>query len=555
MKIIKALTFTSTSLGLLGITLLYMGSGATQGQPSSLSGSGVTPVTGKKMNTHTLPRSLNNAVQSTSPAPARGIEAGVEAIKKQNAQRKTIAPMQGGAQTLDLGGSRGGPAPQAATLNRSFEAIPFTNSFPSDAIMATGPSDLLVAVNRTFRIYNKTGGQILDRTLASWFSNVLPSNQTDISVFDPWVIYDREAGRFILLALAKRNSDQFSRFLISVSDNNTAQGNWCNWSLDAKVNGSTNTNNWADYAKLGNNSNAIIISANMFSPFTSPSSFQYSKLRFLPKAALYNNNCPGISWWDHWDLRDADNGTAFTIQPSVSYFIGNNTNYLVNTTSSGSGSQITLWQAINNSNSNPQPNLTRKATINVNSYTAPPDAEQRGSTTRIDSGDARLLNAVWRGGGLWTTGSTGCSWSGDTATRSCLRTYKINPNTNTLLDQDTFGASGYYYYYPAITADPDNNAWVVFNRSSSTEYASIRHTARRGSESSWQGSAQLRGGEGCYIRLDSANPPRNRWGDYNGISWDPSSGNAWIFSQYAKGTSSTCGNNTWQTTVGELLRP
>ncbi|HAJ64386.1 MAG TPA: hypothetical protein DCP31_38410, partial [Cyanobacteria bacterium UBA8543] len=203
----------------------------------------------------------------------------IKTLKQQaNTQRLTQSTAPSSShQTQDQ--ARTGLAPLAATLNRSFDAIPYTGSFPSDSIMATGPSDLVVAVNRKFRIYNKTGGQLLDSSLASWFSNVLPQDQSNISVFDPWVIYDRDSGRFILLALAKRNSDQFSRFLISVSDNNTASGNWCNWSLDAKVNGSTNTSNWADYAKLGNNNNAIIISANMFSPFTSPSSFQYSKLR------------------------------------------------------------------------------------------------------------------------------------------------------------------------------------------------------------------------------------------------------------------------------------
>ncbi|HAJ64385.1 MAG TPA: hypothetical protein DCP31_38405 [Cyanobacteria bacterium UBA8543] len=191
----------------------------------------------------------------------------------------------------------------------------------------------------------------------------------------------------------------------------------------------------------------------------------------------------------------------------------------------------------------------------MNSYSAPPDAQQPGSSTRIDTGDARLLNAVWRGGALWATGSTSCTWSGDSATRSCLRTYKLNPTSGTLLDQDNFGASGFFYSYPAITADANNNAWLVFNRSSSTEYASIRHTARRSTETSWQGSAQLRAGQGCYVKLDSADPPRNRWGDYNGISWDPSTGRAWIFSQYAYGTSSTCGNNEWRTAVGELSLP
>jgi hypothetical protein len=511
-------------------------------------------VSGRRISTtspHKATAQLSSQKLEPTGLPENSVK--LEKIRSQlNAMRQTLAAPQGSISIDKAAGKSAGPAPSAATLNRSFEAIPFTGSYPSDSIMATGPSDLLVAVNRSFRIYNKTGGQLLDSTLSSWFSNVLPSNQTGISVFDPWVIYDRDSGRFVLLALALRKSDQFSRLLISVSDNNTAAGGWCNWSLDAKVNGSTNTTNWADYAKIGNSNNAIIITANMFR--LDNDAFQYSKIRFLPKAALYNTNCPGISWWDHWDLRNADNTPAFTIQPAHGYN-SSNTNYLVNTTNSGSGNQVTLWKAINNSNSNPQPTLTRSATLNVGSYAVPPLAEQPGTSTRLHTGDARLLNAVWRGGGLWTTHSTACTFSGDSEARSCLRYYQINPDTGSVLQNHTWGAPGAYYYYPAITADPSNNAWLVFNRSSKTEYASIRHTARRGSDpiNSLQGSSQLRGGQGCYVKLDSRN--RNRWGDYNGMAWDPSTGGAWIFSQFAYGTSSDCSSNVWRTQVGELAKP
>ncbi len=518
---------------------------------------------GRKVDTRSFANTRKSvAPTSSQPAVPIGLEnpTEIQRIKKQLAaplqsQRFSLIDGQANIQA-DKATTEQSIVPSAATLNRSFDSFalfnPGADAIPPDPIMATGPSDLIVAVNRAWRIYNKTGGQLFDTSLASWFSNVLPANQTGINVFDPKVIYDRESGRFVLLALARRDSDQFASFLVAVSDNNTATGGWCNYSFNARLNGSTNTSNWADYTNIGNNSNAIILSANMFA---FGGGFQYTKLRFLPKAALYNTTCPGVSWWDQWDLRNANNTAAFTVQPALNYFNNTTTDYLINTVSSGTGSQLTLWRAVNTSNTNPQPTLTRQATINVASYSAPPDAEQPGTTTRIDTGDARLLNAVYRGGGLWTTGSTGCNFSGDSATRSCVRWYQINPSNNTVLQSLTWGASGRYYSYPAITADPSNNAWIVFNRTGSTEFASIRHTGRKGTDpvNTLQGSAQLRAGQGCYARLDGSS--RNRWGDYNGISWDPSTGRAWIFSEFASGTSSSCGSNIWRTAVGELLLP
>ncbi len=600
MSMIRVFTLTSKSIRLLAITLLAiallaMGSGAAQAEPvaeSVASPAGLTrgsPVdtTGSFLITPQVdpqasqPEVPNGAPQGEpvaeraaspteltrgSPVDTTGLLQAIPQVDLQlqpeqvpiglenpkEIERLKESLQQAVPTGLEKPTELEEPEPLAPDLIRTFEGFTYTGTIPPDPIMAAAPSDLVVAVNRSWRIYNKTGGQLFNTTLLSWFSNVLPSNTSGISVFDPWVIYDRGAGRYVLLALARRNSDQFSRFLISVSDNNTATGNWCNWSLDATLNGSTSTNNWADYAKIGNNNNAIILSANMFR--FSDNAFQYAKLRFLPKASLYNTSCPGLQWWDFWDLRNANNSRAFTIQPAHSYF-GSNTDYLVNTTSSGSGSQLTLWRAVNNSSSNPQPTLTRAATINVSSYSAPPDAQQPGTSTRIETGDARLLNAIWRGGGLWTAHTISCTWSGDSTTRSCLRWYQLNPGAGNVLQSGTFGAPGFHYYYPAITADPSNNAWLVFNRSSSTEFAGIRYTGRNSTTppNSLQGSAQLRAGQGCYVRLDTRN--RNRWGDYNGAAWDPASGRAWIFSEFAFGTSSSCGSNVWRTQVGELLIP
>lgn len=440
------------------------------------------------------------------------------------------------------------PGAQAPILTSGFTGFSFTGWIPPDPIMAAGPSDIIVAVNSSWRIYNKTGGQLFNRTLSDWFANVLPTNRTGINVFDPWVLYDQISRRFILLALAKRDSDRYSHFLISVSDNGTAVGNWCNFALNARVNGSANTSNWADYTKVGITNNAVVLSANMF--LFGANAFQYAKLRFIPKTTLYNTSCPRVSWWDLWDLRNADGSKAFTVQPAHSY-VNSSTSYGLNSYSGG-GNKLTLWRFTTPASYPPAPTLVRQATLATRAYTLAPNALQRGSVTRINTGDARLLNVIYRGSRLWTTHTVGCSWPGDSTNRSCIRWYEINPGTNGLLQQNSYGASGFHYYYPAISADNSRNAVVVFNRSGSNEYAGIRYTGRRSTDpvNTLQGSALLRAGQGCYVRLD--NVGRNRWGDYNGIAIDPATGYTWIFSEYAYGTSATCTNNVWRTHVGRV---
>lgn len=440
--------------------------------------------------------------------------------------------------------------PNAAAPVSNFTGIAFTGAIPPDPHLATGPSDLIVAVNRTWRIYNKAGGQLFNTTLGAWFANVLPANQTGINVFDPWVIYDQVNNRYVLLALARRESDKLGRFLIAVSDNSTATGGWCNFSLNARLDGSTLTNNWADYTKVGNTNNAIVLSANMFN-FPPSQTFQYTKLRFLSKAQLYNTSCPGLNWRDFWDLRNADNSRVFTLQPAHSYF-ASSTSYGVNSYSGG-GTRLTLWRWLTTAVSPPGVTLTRQATLLPPAYSIAPNAVQRGSATRINSGDARLLNAIYRASGLWTTHTVACTWAGDATTRSCIRWYSINPNTSAISQRGTFGASFSHYYYPAIVASAVGNATIVFNRSGPNEFAGARHTGRRSTDpvNTLQGSANLQFGQGCYVRLDTVN--RNRWGDYNGAAIDPvNSLRTWIFSEYAFGNSLNCGVNSWRTHVGQV---
>lgn len=73
--------------------------------------------------------------------------------------------------------------------------------------------------------------------------------------------------------------------------------------------------------------------------------------------------------------------------------------YLLNSRSN-SGNSVTLWSLTNPVSTSP---TLIKANVPVASYSLPPDASQCGGATALDTGDARLLNAVYRNGSLWTT--------------------------------------------------------------------------------------------------------------------------------------------------------
>jgi hypothetical protein len=440
----------------------------------------------------------------------------------------------------------GAALPTAPTTDASFDGIPHTAWQPPDNTIAVGPNDVLVAVNTDLAGYSKTGAlKFRWANMTALFNPVLPAGA---SPFDPRVGYDHYAGRWIVVVGARRQSPAGSWLLVAVSQGADPGGAYWIWALDATLDGSTPTQNWADYPMLGFDTQAIYISMNMF-PLSSTGS-QYAKLRILNKAELYAGGAGAghiIRWQDFWNLKNPDNSTAFAVQPAVHFRgLGGNPNaYLVNALWP-SGSTLTLWTL-----SNPlgiwtggSASLSRAA-VTCRSYALPPHAEQPGTATRVDTGDTRLLNAVYQNAAgvqrLWTAQTSKFTWTGEAVARAALQWTEIDVPTLTAVQQGAFGAAGSYYFYPAILPDAARNGFVVCSRSSATVYAEMRQTGRLVGDppSTLQGSALVQAGASAYLG--------GRWGDYHGICRDGADGSrVWMYGEYA-GTGGTWGTHICRT--------
>ena len=95
--------------------------------------------------------------------------------------------------------------------------------------------------------------------------------------------------------------------------------------------------------------------------------------------------------------------------------------------------------------------------------------------------------------------------------------------SNTITEQAELGAIGYYYIFPTITVDKDNNIAVTYTRTASTEYAGAYYSTKYAGDPPGLGSSQtLVEGLGNYQNVFQG---RNRWGDYLGIYLDPADEN------------------------------
>ncbi|MCH8044798.1 MAG: hypothetical protein IID44_13880 [Planctomycetes bacterium] len=418
----------------------------------------------------------------------------------------------------------------APTPAGNFEGIKATGWLPPDCTAATGPDHVLLSVNSSVAIYTRSGTQKLQRTLTQWFGNVI----TGSTIFDPKLLYDQYEGRFVLVAVARNNSAKTSSFLISVSATSDPTGMWHNYRMDAKKDGNTSTNNWADYPAIGIDDKALYISANMFK---FAGGFSYVKVRVIPKAAPYSGGT--IAFTDLVNLKNQDGSLAFTVQP-CHQFGSPGSMSLVNSLFP-TGRSLTLW-SLNDPLGTPA--LSRR-TVSTDAYSLPPNAAQKGNNDPLNTGDVRMLHAVVRDGAVWCAMTTAEDWNTST-TVAAIHWFQINATSGTLVQQGVYGASGFHYFYPAITPDANGSMVIVFSRCSPTEFASIRYTGRRATDSvgQLQNSALLKSGEANYVGKDTGG--RNRWGDYAGISLDPiNSRTVWFYSMYADKPA-----NTWGTWVG-----
>lgn len=433
-------------------------------------------------------------------------------------------------------------APPAAVttapgLLRDFQGILQTTNIPPDPIAAAGPNHLMALVNRFFAIFSKNGTNLQQVFAPSWFNNVVPGN----NAFDPKVIYDHFDDRWVMvwLAVDRDTLSLSSHILISVSDDADPNGTWCNFALRGDFNGSTPSTFWSDYQGVGFDGDAVYVVPNQF-PFDDGS--PYVKLRIIPKSDLYDPACPAVTYTDFWDLRDPDfpDVRVFTVRPAVT-FGSPGVEYLINDASFFTGTTMTLWSLTNPLD--PSPILTA-TNVPVTQRQPPPNADQLGgSSILIDVGGPRVRNLVYRDGSVWTAQSV-ADMTGNYARARYVRIDVAGP---TVLEDVSFGSDGCWLYYPAITADVNDNMTMVYSRSCLDTYIDIRYTGRRPTDAGLRPSAGLKIGEANYVKdLDSG---RNRWGDYSGVAVDPANPTrVWMFAEYASSPSST-----WGTWFGEVI--
>jgi hypothetical protein len=373
--------------------------------------------------------------------------------------------------------------------------------------------------------------------------------------FDPKVIYDDYAGRFVIVALQQSDSPQLSRIWLAVSKNETPDtvSGWYQTYINSLVSiGGGNT--WADYPGLEVDEEAIYITNNMF-PFTTG---RYGvRLWVIPKGVVGGFYGGGALSFTVTDPYAGGGFTETTTMPAQVYGLGGVDGsvgtFLLSVLAYTDGSyEIQIITVFNPLSAVPQ--YTRQPPVSLGIIATGldlPGAPQLGTTSTINENDDRVLDAVWRNNTLWLVftinAKGGVNEGQGTAHWVRLRTLG---GTVTLEEQGNLGgeeiATGTHTFFPSVAVNRRGLVAYGYAASSSSTYAGA-YASLGTSEAVYT----VKSGVAPYFR--DFGRGRNRWGDYTGISVDPVDDSFWIFNQYADTVGPpNGGNGRWATVWARL---
>jgi hypothetical protein len=458
--------------------------------------------------------------------PPRDLPVPTEVHLKARAAAASASPM---GQTLALAS----PAPSA-----SFAALGYTGGFPPDTDGAAGPNHLMTALNGGIRIQSRSGQTLISATLDAFWSPVRSSG-----TFDPKIIYDPLAGRWITCAVDGGESTS-SGVLIGVSATNDPTGTWYLYRAVGDVSGV----DWADQPQLGFNKNWIVLQVNMYP--VGQTGFDQTKILVFSKSDLYAHGLGTYTVFSNSQIGGAQS-------PAESFDSSIDPLYLLQKWNGNSGGMgylriYSISGAIGNEVFTP---IAFASTQNTWDSVAPDGldfAPQFGSSSKIDSGDARITHAVFRSGALWASHTVYLP-AGGSSTRSAVQWWQVSPAGDVLqfgrIDDPT-GVT--FAAYPSLAVNRNGDALLGFSTFSANQYASGAFALHASFDPSGASEtpAILKAGEEPYFIVGDGT--RNRWGDYSSTAVDPvNDTDFWTIQEYAA-TSSTSGR--WATWWG-LIKP
>jgi hypothetical protein len=418
----------------------------------------------------------------------------------------------------------------------SFQGYNDNSYTPPDNSIAIAPNGYIVsAMNSNYRIFKSDGaGKVIKY---SSFHDLLKTYLPSLKgvAFDPRVIYDPQAGRFIMVVLYGNVSDS-SKILILFSKTSDPTEGWNFYYLSGNP---YNSGEWTDYPNIGVSNDELFITGNLFNNNQNPTRpiiWQIDKNQGFSGAQTIR-----FKTWT--DLKNTTGGSAFTVVPAPfgqdgdigpgMFFVSNDLY---------GGNSVRLFDLTGNIDD--QTAAITSFTVAYPSkynYYSPQYSPMKGSSRYLNAGDARIKQAFILGNTIHYVFA-----SQNASTQNSDVVYVRLNVQNRTMDFRSLGLKGFQYSYPSIAASGDTltnpSVMIGYLKGGSTIYPEI-DAVSCDADFNFSASVVIKSG---LSAIGIQNDNVQRWGDYTGCAREYDRSGKCVFA----GAYGSAGG--WNTLISEM---
>jgi hypothetical protein len=427
----------------------------------------------------------------------------------------------------------------------TFNGISSDGWYPPDPNASVGATQIVEIVNIVFEVFTKTGTSVLGpsdvSSLFSGFGGECDPASSPYN-FDPVVLYDKAAGRWVITIGAAPNNNSPTTQCIAISTTSDATGSYHRYAFSSSY--------FNDYPKFGVWADGYYGSYNLFSGGVDGSLVgalvcSYNRTAMLAGETATNMAVCFQRSTSDFTLLPADiDGLTPPASGEPEFFLELTGNYRLykfhvdfttpsNSTFTGPTS-LSLGGGYGEA-------------CGGNVACIP----QEATTQDLDSlGDRLMHRLAYRNFGTYellagnssvTVGSSiGITW---------FEVYDPNSSTPYAYDAGTYLPDSNDRWMASVAMDQFGNTALGYSASSSSLYPSIRMTGKGPGDSKnvMEAETSLFTGGGAQIPLSGCSPCDPRWGDYTSMAIDPTDDETFVYTnEYYQSTSS---GDLWTTGI------
>ena len=400
-------------------------------------------------------------------------------------------------------------------------------AIPADTHGAVGPEHLMVALNTEIAVQTREG-ELLSKVGLSDFWGGFDHG----FVFDPKVVYDHLAKRWVLFTIADVNTTK-SAVLIGLSKTSNPNGEWDMASIRVHPTSVKTNYLYADYPSVGYNGKWLAASVNMYKGTN-----EVAGTKEFVGSRIYAFHKPDYIRNDRAFYTQFDDPGYFTVVPATTHDAAD-TNLLFVTENSTRALRISaLSGKVGQEHYTPKFATTPLKDIvpwefSIGKTNISP---QKGTAKNIFGNDSRMHALIKRNGKLWAAHHVFLPEGVTNVNRTAVQWWNLETNATIIQRgyiQDTNGVK--QYTFPSIAVNKNNDVLIGYSGFTKDTYASAYYSYRKAADPLGEMSkpALFKSGVAPYVKLRADG--RNSWGDYSATQVDPNNDtDMWTIQMYAE---------------------